>query len=45
VTLKDGIEGWKLEISDEAGTVRRVFSPADAAAAAKAPPAEFVWDG
>ena len=45
VTLWDGIEGWKLEILDEAGSVRRVFSPADAAAAAKAPPVEFVWDG
>ena len=45
VTLKDGIETWKLEILDEAGTARRTFAPADAAAAEKAPPAEFAWNG
>jgi hypothetical protein len=54
VTLRDGIEGWKLEILDEAGNVKRLFAsaeasaaskPAAAAAAVEPPPATLTWDG
>ncbi len=46
VGLKDGIEGWKLEILDEAGALSRVYqSGLSGEYSATVVPTSFIWDG
>jgi outer membrane protein OmpA-like peptidoglycan-associated protein/flagellar hook assembly protein FlgD len=43
VSLKEGIESWKLELTDDAGAVFRTLG--ESAASPDAPPETIPWDG
>ncbi len=46
VTLKEGIEDWKVDIADETGRIRRSIGPDEAAGAKRDEvPDAVVWDG
>jgi len=46
VNQKEGIEGWRLEILDESGALRKAIGPSDAAGSrADSVPDTVVWNG